>query len=52
MIKVRIILFKIYGFHIWQSLEIAKSQGCKNVFGVPAKTLMPVGIHYVVREFF
>lgn len=40
------------GFHIWRSLEIAKSQGCENISGVPAKTLMPVGIHYVVREFF
>lgn len=40
------------GFHIWRSMEIAKSQGCENVSGVPAKTLMPVGIHYVVREFF
>ena len=39
-------------FHIWRSLQIAKSQGCENVSGVPAKTLMPVGIHYVVREFF
>lgn len=40
------------GFHIWRSMEIAKSQGCENVSGVSAKTLMPVGIHYVVREFF
>ena len=39
-------------FHVWRSLQIAKSQGCENVSGVPAKTLMPVGIHYVVREFF
>lgn len=39
-------------FHIWRSLQIAKNQGCENVSGVPAKTLMPVGIHYVVREFF
>lgn len=40
------------GFHIWRSVSIAESQGCENVSGVPAKTLMPVGIHYVVREFF
>lgn len=40
------------GFHIWRSVSIAKSQGHENVSGVPAKTLMPVGIHYTVREFF
>lgn len=40
------------GFHIWRSVLIAKSQGHVNVSGVPAKTLMPVGIHYIVREFF
>lgn len=39
-------------FHIWRSVSIAKSEGYENVSGVPAKTLMPVGIHYVVREFF
>lgn len=39
-------------FHIWRSVSIAKSEGYRNVSGVPAKTLMPVGIHYVVREFF
>ena len=38
--------------HIWRAVEIAKSQGHEKVSGVPAKTLMPVGIHYVVREFF
>ena len=40
------------GFHIWRSVSIAKSEGYDHVSGVPAKTLMPVGIHYVVREFF
>ena len=40
------------GFHIWRSVSIAQSQGHENVSGVPAKTLMPVGIHYTVREFF
>lgn len=40
------------GFHIWRSVSIAHSQGHENVSGVPAKTLMPVGIHYTVREFF
>ena len=39
-------------FHIWRAVAIANSQGYENVSGVPAKTLMPVGIHYVVREFF
>lgn len=39
-------------FHIWRAVEIAKSQGHEMVSGVPAKTLMPLGIHYVVREFF
>ena len=34
------------------SFSVRKSQGCENISGVPAKTLMPVGIHYVVREFF
>ena len=40
------------GFHIWRSVTIAQSEGYDHVSGVPAKTLMPVGIHYVVREFF
>lgn len=40
------------GFHIYRSVGIAKEQGHEKVFGVPAPTLMPVGIHYVVREFF
>lgn len=39
-------------FHIWRSVSIARSEGYDHVSGVPAKTLMPVGIHYVVREFF
>lgn len=39
-------------FHIWRAVAIANSQGYENVSGVPAKTLMPVGVHYVVREFF
>ena len=40
------------GFHIYRSVGIAKGQGHEKVSGVPAPTLMPVGIHYVVREFF
>ena len=39
-------------YHIWRAVEIAKSQGHDMLSGVPAKTLMPLGIHYVVREFF
>ncbi|MDO5572749.1 MAG: YdcF family protein [bacterium] len=40
------------GFHIYRATLIAKELGHENVAGVPAITLMPVGIHYVVREFF
>ena len=40
------------GFHIYRSLLIAQELGHENVTGVPARTLFPVGIHYVVREFF
>ncbi|NLG05894.1 MAG: YdcF family protein [Clostridia bacterium] len=40
------------GFHIYRSLLIAGELGHENVSGVPARTLFPVGIHYVVREFF
>lgn len=40
------------GFHIYRSLLIANELGHENVSGIPARTLLPVGIHYVVREFF
>ena len=40
------------GFHELRAMMIAESVGYKNAHSVPAITLMPVGIHYVVREFF
>ena len=40
------------GFHELRALSIAKDIGYENVSSVPAVTLMPVGIHYTVREFF
>ncbi|WP_197025142.1 ElyC/SanA/YdcF family protein [Butyrivibrio proteoclasticus] len=39
-------------FHEYRALTIARHTGYKNAESVPATTLMPVGIHYVVREFF
>ena len=39
-------------FHIYRAVKIANLQGHDNVSGVPAKTLLPLGIHYTVREFF
>ena len=38
-------------FHLYRAIRIAELQGYK-VFPVPAKTLLPLGIHYTVREFF
>ncbi|WP_196808834.1 ElyC/SanA/YdcF family protein [Butyrivibrio sp. FC2001] len=40
------------GFHELRALSIANEVGYENVSSVPAVTLMPVGIHYTVREFF
>ncbi|MBO4911233.1 MAG: YdcF family protein [Butyrivibrio sp.] len=40
------------GFHELRALSIAEREGYENVSSVPAKTLFPCGIHYVVREFF
>ncbi len=40
------------GFHIYRSVLIARELGHEDVAGVPARTLLPVGIHYAVREFF
>ena len=40
------------GFHELRAMTLAESIGYKNVHSVPSITLMPVGIHYVVREFF
>ncbi|MBR6257560.1 MAG: YdcF family protein [Lachnospiraceae bacterium] len=39
-------------FHEYRAMCIAQNAGYKNVSKVPATTLLPVGIHYVVREFF
>nr|WP_243108315.1 YdcF family protein [Butyrivibrio sp. X503] len=39
-------------FHEHRALAIAKKVGFENADPVPATTLLPVGIHYVVREFF
>ncbi len=40
------------GFHEYRALLIAENEGFTNVYSVPATTLLPVGIHYTVREFF
>ncbi len=39
-------------FHECRALAIARKAGFEDVQPVPATTLLPVGIHYVVREFF
>ena len=38
-------------FHIYRAVRTAELQGHR-VFGIPAKSLLPLGIHYTVREFF
>ena len=40
------------GFHEYRAMLIAKHAGFTNIHTVPATTLLPVGIHYLVREFF
>ena len=40
------------GFHEYRAMILAKQKGYENASPVPAVTLFPVGIHYVVREFF
>ena len=40
------------GFHIYRAARIAEKQGHDNVCGIPSRTLMPMGLHYMVREFF
>ncbi|MCR5338096.1 MAG: YdcF family protein [Lachnospiraceae bacterium] len=40
------------GFHEYRAMLIAKHAGYTNVHTVPATTLLPIGIHYLVREFF
>ncbi len=39
-------------FHEYRAMRIAEHAGYRNVHTVPATTLLPVGIHYMVREFF
>jgi uncharacterized SAM-binding protein YcdF (DUF218 family) len=39
-------------FHEYRAMQIALKAGYENVNKVPATTLLPVGIHYMVREFF
>lgn len=39
-------------FHEFRAGMIAKDAGFTNAHSVPATTLMPVGIHYMLREFF
>lgn len=40
------------GFHIYRATRIAVKQGYTNVCGIPSRTLYPLGLHYMVREFF
>lgn len=40
------------GFHEYRACMIAEHVGYENVHSVPAATLLPLGIHFVVREFF
>ena len=40
------------GYHEYRAMLIAKQEGYRDVHPVPAVTLLPVGIHYTVREFF
>jgi len=40
------------GYHEYRAILIAQKEGFKNVHAISAITLMPVGIHYIVREFF
>ena len=39
-------------FHEYRAMLIAEHTGYNNVCSVPATTLLPGGIHYLVREFF
>ncbi|MBR3734882.1 MAG: YdcF family protein [Lachnospiraceae bacterium] len=40
------------GFHEYRAGMIAENEGFTNAYSVPATTLLPVGIHYTIREFF
>lgn len=39
-------------FHLYRAKKIAGAEGYGEVHGLAGVTLMPMGIHYVVREFF
>lgn len=39
-------------FHEYRATLIARQAGYETIHPVPAPTLMPVGIHYMLREFF
>ena len=39
-------------FHLFRARLIARLNGHPDAAGIPAPTLLPLGIHYVVREFF
>ena len=39
-------------FHLYRAMLVARQTGHPDVVGIPAKTLLPLGIHYTVREFF
>ena len=39
-------------FHLFRAMLTARQTGHPDVAGIPAKTLLPLGIHYTVREFF
>lgn len=39
-------------FHLYRAEKIAEAEGYQDVHGLAGVTLMPMGIHYVVREFF
>jgi len=39
-------------FHLYRAKKTANMEGINNCYGIPGITLYPMGIHYVVREFF
>lgn len=39
-------------FHLFRAKSIARQEGYGEAYGLAGDTLMPMGIHYVVREFF
>lgn len=39
-------------FHVYRAMLIARQAGRADVCGIAAQTLLPLGFHYTVREFF